>query len=284
MWNLVRCTVALLTTSLAFVHGAFAVMEEDKESDFVRPGFYVGVGGTVAFPNGWDSDFDNHLNEEAGDLATENAQAALGAPPPSVIPVSVRIDGADLEDAQFGLNGVAGYRVGALVAFEVEGEWLITKNKSNLDVDQVDEVLPDEFVTLRSSTGSHRTEVDEIWAISANVKVYPPFIGWLERFARFQPYAKVGLGIHHSKFVVDIESSGFTTTNATGTIEVPADFRIRSSDTSLDGMVRVGGGIEIYATRNIVSEINATYVLPFSDVGFLKTDYVSVQWRLAYRF
>jgi hypothetical protein len=75
-----------------------------------------------------------------------------------------------------------------------------------------------------------------------------------------------------------------TTTNLPETIVVPADFRYKKTSTSLDGALRVGGGIDIYATRNIVSEINATYVVPFSDVGFVNTDYVSVQWRLVYRF
>jgi opacity protein-like surface antigen len=287
MWNLARCTVALLIASFASAHGASALMEEDEgdASEFVRTGFYLGAGGTAAFPHHWNSDFDGHLNGEATDLANQNAQGNLDAilnapvpplPPQRIIPLSVTVDGADLEDAQFGVNGVIGYRAGALVAFEVEGEWLISSNKTDLDVND--------------STGSDTAEVDKVWTITANVKVYPPFTGWLQPFARFQPFAKVGLGIQNSELDVDIATSGLTTTNQQPEpnppplIVVPADFRIKENKTNLEAALRVGGGIDIYATRNIVSEINATYVVPFSDVGFVNTDYVSVQWRLVYRF
>jgi hypothetical protein len=289
MWNPARCTFALLIASFALAHGASAGMEEDEgdASEFVRTGFYLGAGGTVAFANNWNSDFDGHLNGEATDLANQNAQEGLDAidpPGDDIIPLSVTVGGAELEDAQFGVNGVVGYRAGALVAFEVEGEWLVGSNETDLDVNSVVEVGPDDFVILDSSKGSHRAEVDEIWTITANVKIYPPFTGWFERFARFQPFAKAGLGVQHSKLVTDIETSGLTTTNRPGTIVVPANFRIKSTETNLDGAFRVGGGIDIYATRNIVSEFNATYVVPFAEVGFIETDYVSVQWRLVYRF
>jgi hypothetical protein len=275
MWNLARCTVALLIASFALAHGASAVMEEDEgdASEFVRTGFYLGAGGTAAFPHHWNSDFDGHLNGKATDLANENAQGNLDAidpPGDTIIPLPVTVDGADLEDAQFGVNGVIGYRAGAMVAFEVEGEWLISSNKTDLDVND--------------STGSDTAEVDKVWTITANVKLYPPFTGWLQPFARFQPFAKVGLGLQNSKLDRDIATSGLTTTNLPETIVVSADFRYKKTSTSLDGALRVGGGIDIYATRNIVSELNATYVVPFSEVGFITTDYVSVQWRLVYRF
>lgn len=275
MWNSARFTFVLLFASFALAHGASAVMEEDEgdESEFTRSGFYLGAGGTAGFPHNWNSDFDGELNDEASDLANANAQFILDpADPPvdDIVPLSLTVDGADLEDAQFGINGVFGYRAGALVAFEVEGEWLITSNETDLDVS--------------GSTGSHTAEVSEIWNITANVKIYPPFVGWLRHLERFQPFAKVGLGAQHSKLDIDIETAGLSTTNQAGTTVVPADFRMKRDETNIDGVLRVGGGIDIYATRNIVSEINATYVLPFSDTGFLKTDYVSVQWRLVYRF
>jgi len=289
MWDLARCTVTVITASLALAHGAAAVMDEDEggESEFVRTGFYLGVGGTAAFGHHWDNDVDDHLNEDASDLATENAQAALDLNPPAtdtVIPVTIQVNGADLEDALFGVNGVIGYRAGALVAFEVEGEYLISSNESGLNVDSVQVLAEDDFDVLQSSTGTHWAKIEDIWAITANVKIYPPFEGWLKPLERFQPFAKVGLGVLHSKFSTEVESEGLTTTNTAETQEVPADFRLKSSDSNIDGALRVGGGIDIYATRNLVAEINTTYVLPFSDVGFLKTDYVSVQWRLVYRF
>ena len=275
MWNSARFTFVLLFASFALAHGASAVMEEDEgnESVFVRKGFYLGVGGTAAFPHNWNSDFDGELNDAASDLANANAQFILDPSEPprnEIVPLSLTVNGADLEDAQFGINVVFGYRAGALVAFEVEGEWLIGSNKTDLDVSD--------------STGSHTAEVDKVWTITANVKAYPPFTGWLQPFARFQPFAKVGLGIQNSELDRDIATSGLTTTNLDETIVVPADFRIKETETKLTGALRVGGGIDIYATRNIVSELNATYVVPFSEVGFITTDYVSVQLRLVYRF
>jgi len=284
--NSAHYAFALLIASFASVHAASAEMG-DRESEFVRTGFYLGAGGTAAFGENWNSDFDGSFDEEASDLANENAQDALDSIPPAsdkIIPLSVTVNGADLEGAQFGVNGVVGYRAGALVAFELEGEWLLSTDESDLDVDSVEESELGGSTILESSTGSHTAEIDDLWTITANVKVYPPFIGWLRPLARFQPFAKVGLGIQHAKFVSEIETSGLTTTDNAETIIVPADFSIRSTETHIDGALRVGGGIDIYATRNIVSEINASYVLPFTAVGPVKTDYVSVQWRLVYRF
>jgi hypothetical protein len=288
MWNRARCTFALLIGSFALAHGASAVMEEDEgdESEFVRTGFYLGIGGTAAFPENWNNDLDGQLDEQATDLANQNAQQALDAiDPPTdlILPLAVTVDGGDLEDTQFGVNGVIGYRAGPLAAFELEGEWLLSSNKTNLGIDALSGSDPD-LPIRQSSTGFHTAETQKIWTITASVKAYPPFTGWLRRFARFQPFAKVGLGVQHSQLDTEIVTSGLSTTNTDETIVVPANFRIRTTKTNLDGALRVGGGIEIYATRNIVSELNASYVVPFSEVGPLNADYVSVQWRLVYRF
>ncbi len=45
---------------------------------------------------------------------------------------------------------------------------------------------------------------------------------------------------------------------------------------------RVGGGIDIYATENIVVTLDATYVVPTGDVDDL--DYLSIGWGVQYRF
>jgi hypothetical protein len=176
------------------------------------------------------------------------------------------IDGADLEDGLLGVNGVIGYRAGERVAFEVEAEWLADSNKSDLDV--------------AGSTGSHTVEIGEIWTLTANVRMFLP-TDW-----RIQPSVIFGLGLQHSKLDVDLVTEGLETTDNLGTFDdLDADFELDRSRTKLTGAIRVGGGIDFYATPNIVGQLNATYVLPFNDVGsVMTTDYVSVVWRLIYRF
>ena len=62
------------------------------------------------------------------------------------------------------------------------------------------------------------------------------------------------------------------------------DFEIKKRHTKLDGAVRVGGGLDIYATPNIVASFSATYVRPFAEVGDMTTDYLSLVLRVLYRF
>jgi hypothetical protein len=272
MRKLARCICALLVTSFAHAASAEEGEDEDETSEFVRTGFYLGVGGTAAFPSGWDDDYNNDLNDDFTDLA--NAAAQDNAPGSALIPLEVTVNGADLEDALFGVNGVIGYRLGELIALEVEGEWLISKNKSNLDVSA-------NSTLVQESTGKHKVEVKDVWNVTANVKAYAPF----EVFTgRFQPFLKVGAGVQNSKVITNVSTSGLSTLNNAQTIVVPADFEFRQSKSSLDGALRFGGGIDLYATRNIVAEFNTTYVVPFAKMGSMRADYVSVQWRLVYRF
>jgi hypothetical protein len=277
MRKLARCICALLVTSFAHAASAEEGEDEDETSEFVRTGFYLGVGGTAAFPANWDDDYNNDLNDDFTDLA--NAAAQDNAPGSALIPLEVTVDGADLEDALFGANGVIGYRLGEVVAFEVEGEWLISKNKSNLDVSA-------NSTLVQESTGKHKVEVKDVWNVTGNVKAYAPF----EVFTgRFQPFVKVGAGVQNSKVVTTVSTSDLSTIfnfdpPTKGPEVVPADFQFRESKSSLDGVLRFGGGIDIYATRNIVVELNTTYVVPFAKMGSMRADYVSVQWRLVYRF
>lgn len=269
MRNLARCICALLIVFFALAPGASAQEEgQDDASEFVRSGFYVGGGGSLGFPIMWDKDFDDDLNELATDLsfltANANVKAIDGADRAGN--KSITVDGTDIDDDyRFGVNGVFGYRAGPRAAFELEGEWLIGSNKSNLDID--------------NSTGTQTVKVDKIWTITANVKAYLPFIT-----GRFQPFGKFGVGLRHARLTTDIATFGLTRTNLQQDLVVSADFTIKTTESSLDGALRWGGGIDIYATPNFLTEINATYVVPFADVGSLHTDYVSIQWRLIYRF
>ena len=46
--------------------------------------------------------------------------------------------------------------------------------------------------------------------------------------------------------------------------------------------MRFGGGIDLYATKNVVVTVGADYVLPFDDLKDL--DYISIGWGIEYRF
>ncbi len=274
----------LLIATLLLAAGVSAEEEEDQldESGFARRGFYVGIGGSYASPMGWNSDFDNDLNEEATDLANQSAAANYQTitPPDNrrypLVPLAITIDGAGLEDGLLGVNAVIGYRAGERVAFEVEVEWLTDSNKTNLDFES----------NISGSTGVHTAKIEEIWTITANVKVYPPLTG------RFQPFGVFGVGLQHAKLEVDVETSGLMTMDrppATGPaarppVDVPADFQIKRTESQVDGALRLGAGIDVYATSNIAIELSATYVLPFSEVGSITSDYVALGWRVLYRF
>lgn len=105
------------------------------------------------------------------------------------------------------------------------------------------------------------------WALTLDVKLYPlaGLEGRLPALARrFQPFATVG--------------AGYLTLDA--------------FDGESDFVGRFGGGLDVYVTRNIVINVDATYVLPASDSlcgEFPSCEgddlaYLSVGWGLLYRF
>jgi len=96
--------------------------------------------------------------------------------------------------------------------------------------------------------------VDDIggWALTGDGKVFL-------LTGRLQPFLLVGIGALH----VDL-----------------GDFDVRQ--TVFSG--RFGGGIDVYATRNIAVTIDVSYVLPAEDFEGVELDYVSIGWGLQYRF
>jgi opacity protein-like surface antigen len=265
MLNLGLGLVRLLAVTLLFTAAASA--QDGEDLVFARPGFYGGVGLTTAFPSNWSRDFDSDLDKQTSALATDIAQDNLDQIDSTldVVPLSFSLD-SDLEDTLLGANWVVGYRAGERVAFEIEGEWLIDSNRSNLDV--------------TGSVGFQTAKVSKVGTLTANVRMFLPF-DW-----RVQPYVVFGAGVQHSQLEFDIVTSGVTTTDdRTGAIVVPADVVMHSTRSKLTGAIRLGGGIDAYATRNIVVQLNTTYVLPFEEVGsIMTTDYIAIGVRLIYRF
>ena len=96
--------------------------------------------------------------------------------------------------------------------------------------------------------------------------------------------------MQHAKFEFDVDTDDLMTIappkplTPGPPLDVPADFKLKSSDSGLTGAIRVGAGIDVYATSNIAVELNTTYVLPFEKVGSVTSDYMSLVLRVLYRF
>ena len=78
---------------------------------------------------------------------------------------------------------------------------------------------------------------------------------------RYQPFLLFGAGVMTAKAI----SRG-----------VPVE------TTELEFAMRFGGGIDLYATKNVVVSLEVDYVLPVSNLSDL--DYVSIGWGFQYRF
>ena len=249
--------------------------EEEGAPDYARNGFYVGFGGVFLYPADWDGDFeDSDFENSAGKIATNNAAAALEAidedarlEPPEVL---ITTSGVDLDEL-WGAGAVVGYRASPHLALEFEGEWIADSSESSFTID---------------NTGDRgKIEVDDLWTVTANVRVYP-FTG------RFQPFGIVGFGLYHADVDARGESNGNTTTGINDDPpppddlyeDIPADFSYRSSKTKTDGVLRAGLGLDAYVTPEIAIETKVDYVLPFTDTGLITTDYLSVRVGVLYRF
>jgi hypothetical protein len=102
----------------------------------------------------------------------------------------------------------------------------------------------------------------EAWAFTLDGKLYP--LALLEEklpplASRFQPFATGGFGY------LNLSLDG------------PPDLE------DWDFIGRLGGGLDVYLTRNIVISVDTTYVIPVSD-DFDELDYFSVGWGVMFRF
>ncbi len=98
------------------------------------------------------------------------------------------------------------------------------------------------------------------WALTLDGKVYP--LSWLKNqlpplAQRFQPFATVGFGY--------LELDG------------------RDGLGDWDFAARLGGGLDVFVTKNIAISVDTTVVLPTSD-ALEDFDYVSIGWGLLYLF
>jgi opacity protein-like surface antigen len=146
------------------------------------------------------------------------------------------------EDGSLGVGGDIGYRCHRYFSTAV-------------GVEKVMELLGSHDL-LVPGLGSIRVSDVEPYAVTTNFKAHLPL-------GRFQPFALAGGGM------------------------MAASTRIRGlglSETieAKDVVLRFGAGLDFYATKHIVLNVGADYLLPFGD--FEDLDYISVGWGVQYRF
>ncbi len=172
--------------------------------------------------------------------------------------------------------------LGGSVAFLLSGEdWLERRTGSSADVDESlginvrggcrgkwggGELHFEQLEGFDAKVGGLSIGDADGWALTLDGKFYP-LAGLEDRLPalarRFQPFATVGFGY----------------------------LTLDTFDKEWDFAVRVGGGLELYVTRNVAINVDATYVLPVSDslcaVANCRgddLDDLSVGWGLLYRF
>ena len=148
-------------------------------------------------------------------------------------------------DDSFGFNARVGYRCHRRFSAEAEVEWL---NGFKSDLTQPG------FAQL--------AKVDfEPVVVTTNVK------GYLLT-GRYQPFLLVGAGAM----------------TADTKLRDPVGLAFTGLDSESENAfaMRFGGGIDLYATKNVVVSLDIDYVLPFGSLDAL--DYVTIGWGLQYRF
>ena len=145
-------------------------------------------------------------------------------------------------DERFGLNARLGYRFHPHISAEFQLEWI-----PETDISANPEPDP--------NFGNDAFNLERV-TYMANAKGY---LGT----GSVQPFLLVGVGL------MTIDFKGNKPFN-------------NISSTEEDFAARFGGGIEVYATDNIVVNIDASYVLPAGDLK--NFDYLSIGWGFQYRF
>jgi opacity protein-like surface antigen len=144
-----------------------------------------------------------------------------------------------------GFKGRAGFRCHRYVSAELQVEWL-DEFEGKFFVDGVGHVL--------------NFDVKPI-VVTVNARGYVPIFG-----DRVQPFVLLGGGL------VTVKS---TLRDVTGSGQ-------RASSRETEFAIRAGGGIDFYATPNIVLTLESDYVQAFDDLDDF--DYVSVGLGAQYRF
>jgi len=149
-------------------------------------------------------------------------------------------------DNSFGMNGRVGYRFHPHFSVELKAEWL---NGFDTDVTEVAPVM-----------GPFTNMELETWVITGSMKAHL-------LTGRYQPYLTAGGGV----MTVNIDLKDNSNRP-----------RLSGAERFTDFTFRFGGGIDAYATENILLTVGVDYVLPQGNVS--DYDFVSIGWGIEYRF
>ena len=148
-------------------------------------------------------------------------------------------------DNSFGFNARVGYRCNARLSAEVEVEWLKGFG-SDLTEPGFDQLAKVDFEPV---------------VVTTNVKAYA-------LTGRYQPFLLLGAGAMTAQTKVR---------NPVGLA-----FTSVRNESENDFVMRFGGGIDFYATEQVVVSLEADYVRPLGKLDAL--DYVAISWGIQYRF
>jgi opacity protein-like surface antigen len=239
--------VAAISTILCTLTVLFAPEgEESADEDFDRKGFFVGVGGNYAGEN-----FSARPVNDIADIFSNQ--------PGRGIPIIPGPESTSSSDDSWSVKGGGGYRC-----------------HSRFSAGATIEYFGGFDTTWSGVLGMGSDDID-MFVVTTDIK------GYLMT-GRYQPYLLAGGGtMHIDTEVTNPTGIGKTMSNP---FPPPDNFPIitpvvQSRDYT-DFVFRLGGGIDVYATDNVVVNIGASYLLPLGEVSGLRL--FTVGGGLEYRF
>ena len=230
--------------------------DEDDEEGYDRRGFYIALSGSYARNNFSDAAAVNLVDGELQDnlRLLRGTPDDMGTPDPSDDdPGTYTFSLGDLDDEVFGFTGRGGYRCHPYVSAEFQFESL----------GDFEGTISENGTPMNDTARDFDLELEAL-VLTSNVK------GYLLT-GRFQPFVLVGVGF------MRMESKARDATGGT----LPG-LAAQASERTVNLAMRFGGGLDIYATRNVVVSVEVSYLMPTGKLDNL--DYISVGLGLQYRF
>jgi len=239
---------AALSSVLCTLTVIYAPEDEDSpDEDFDRRGFFIGVSGNFAG--------ENFSARPVGDIAD-----IFSNQPGREIPILPGPESTSNSDDSWSVKGGGGYRC-----------------HSRFSVGATIEYFGGFDTSWRGVYGEGSDDID-MFAMTTDIK------GYLMT-GRYQPYLLVGGGTMHIKTDVTNQNGIGTTFKNPFTpppVNLPNIASVTQSRDYTDFVFRLGGGIDVYATDNVVVNIGASYLLPLGEVSGL--DLFTVGGGIEYRF